>query len=110
MTTRPLPPIQSTRSHDPEAEVEIDAFIYGLGELVDTLQDMEAAGDLLRLAETAGRLAQRSRELGFAPLADAGETLRTSCRSSEADAARKAVEELTELAQRALRGHRSSAS
>ena len=110
MATRPLPPIHSSRAHDPDAEIEIDAFIYRLGEVVDGLQDTEASGDTARLGELAAQLACRSRQLGFAALASAAEALMATCQIGEPEAARKAVEELTEVAQRVRRGHRSAAS
>lgn len=110
MGSRPLPPLYSTRAHDPDAESAIDAFIFGLGEAIDALQDAEAAGDASRLGVLSAELAMRARELGFPPVASAAEGLRAACAGSELESARKAVEELTELAQRVRRGHRSFAS
>jgi hypothetical protein len=93
-----------------ELEPEIDAFIYGLGELVDACQDAEAAGRPEELGALATRLAERAAQLGFAPLETAAASICDACRSRGAEAARKAVQELTELAQRVRRGHRSAAS
>lgn len=110
MTDRlPLPPIYSSCAHEVELEPEIAAFVYGLGELVDAFQDAEAAGQLEELETLAVRLFERAARLGFAPLQAAAARIQDACRSRDADVARKAVQELTEFAQRVRRGHRSAA-
>jgi DNA-binding FadR family transcriptional regulator len=77
---------------------------------VDSCQDAEAAGRRDELEALGVRLAERAPQLGFEPLRAAGASICEACRSGDSEAARKAVLELTELAQRVRRGHRSAAS
>jgi hypothetical protein len=110
MHDRPLPPIRSQREHEPDLEPEIDAFVFALGELVDSFQDAESAGALATLDQLAARLAERASQLGFPPVADSAKRVRTACSERSPEATRKAVVDLTEIAQRVRRGHRSAAS
>jgi hypothetical protein len=96
---RPEPALRSSREDDPAIELQIDAFVVGLGETVDALQDAEAAGQLDALRRQAEALATRTRELGYESLADAANPV----------AAHKAVADFTELSKRVRRGHRSAA-
>ena len=106
---RPEPSLRSSRESDPEVEFQIDAFVIGLGETVDALQDAEAAGQLALLRELSERLIPRARELGYESLSDAARQIIDACFDPSPDAARKAVESFTELSKRARRGHRSAA-
>ena len=106
---RPEPALRSSRESDPEVEFQIDAFVIGLGETVDTLQDAEAAGRLTALHELAEGLILRARELGYESLSDAAREIAEACSDPNPEAARKAVETFTELSKRARRGHRSAA-
>lgn len=107
---RPEPALRSSRESDPEVELQIDAFVIGLGETVDALQDAEAAGHLAVLRELAEGLIDRARVLGYESLADAAHAIALACGDPSPDAARKAVEHFTELSKRARRGHRSAAT
>jgi hypothetical protein len=106
---RPEPALRSSRESDPEVEFQIDAFVIGLGEIVDALQDAEAAGQLAALRELAEALVPRAHELGYESLSDAAKQIAEACGDPNPDAARKAVETFTEISKRARRGHRSAA-
>jgi hypothetical protein len=110
MTDRLLPPIRSARDHEPDLEPEIDAFVFGLGELVDSFQDAEAAGAVATLEQLAARLEVRARELGYEPVASSAERIRSACGERSSEALRKSVLDLTEIAMRVRRGHRSAAA
>jgi len=106
---RPEPSLRSSRESDPEVEFKIDAFVIGLGETVDALQDAEAAGQLAVLRDLSESLIQRARELGYESLSDAAREITEACADPSPEAARKAVETFTELSKRARRGHRGAA-
>ena len=106
---RPEPSLRSSRESDPEVEFQIDAFVIGLGEAVDALQDAEAAGQLALLRDLSESLIRRARELGYESLSEAARQIAEASRDPNPDAARKAVESFTELSKRARRGHRSAA-
>ncbi len=110
MIDRVLPPIRSSREAEPDLEPAIDAFVFGLGELVDSFQDAEAASAIASLEQLASRLIARASELGFAPVSDSAERIRSACGERNPEALRKAVLDLTDLAQRVRRGHRSDAA
>jgi hypothetical protein len=106
---RPEPALRSSRESDPAVEFQIDAFVIGLGEAVDALQDAEAAGRLALLRELSEPMIERARELGYESLSDAARQILEACADPNPDATRKAVESFTELSKRARRGHRSAA-
>ncbi len=110
MSDRSLPPIRSSREHEPDLEPEIDAFVLSLGEIVDSFQDAEAAGALPTLEKLASDLRARAGVLGYEPLVDAVTRVRAACGERNPEAVRKAVQDLTDVAQRVRRGHRSAAS
>jgi len=110
MNDRALPPIRSSREHEPDLEPEIDAFVFSLGELVDSFQDAEAAGAVAPLQELAGRLDVRARELGYDPVAASAQRIVGACMERNPEALRKSVQDLTEVAARVRRGHRSAAA
>jgi hypothetical protein len=106
---RPPKPLVSTRADDPEIEERLDAFVLGLGETVDTLQDAEAAGAHALLEGLARDLAVLAEELGYPLMAQGARRVAAASRERSPEAAHKAVSGLTELAQRIRRGHRSAA-
>jgi hypothetical protein len=106
---RPEPALRSSRESDPTVEFQIDAFVIGLGETVDALQDAEAAGQLALLHELSEGLVYRARELGYESLAEAARQISGACADPNPEGARKAVESFTELSKRARRGHRTAA-
>ena len=105
----PPKPLVSTRADDPEVEERIEAFVVGLGETVDALQDAQSGEDWELLAQRAGTLAAKARELGYPPVAAAADRVLTAASTRDPEAAHKAVIEVTELAGRVRRGHRSAA-
>jgi hypothetical protein len=109
MSDDALQPIYSSRPHDPEGDAAIDRFVVGLGERVDDLQDEEAAGHLDTLAERARALVKDAEEAGYADLALAGGELANACAAGDTPAARKNVQEITEIAQRVRLGHKGAA-
>jgi hypothetical protein len=106
---RPEPALRSSREDDPDVELQIDAFVVGLGETVDALQDAEAGGQLAVLRQLAAALEGRTRELGYELLSDVARQMREACDDPNPMAARKAVEDFTALSKRVRRGHRSAA-
>ena len=109
MNDRVLPPIRSTRDSEPDLEPAVDAFVFGLAELVDSFQDAESAGAIATLEQLSVGLSERATELGYAPVSDSALRIRAACGERSPEAVRKAVLDLTEIAQRVRRGHRSAA-
>jgi hypothetical protein len=106
---QPPKPIFSSYAADPELEERIDAFVFQMGERIDMLQDVEIDGDLVLLREVSEKFASESRELGYQPLAQAAERIVAACLERSPEAARKSLIDLTEITQRARRGHSSCA-
>jgi len=102
-------PILSRLADDPSVGDAIDAFVINLAECVDALQDCEMRGALSELSESAGALGAEAAEVGFDTLAGAAHSIREACGRDAAADARKAVEELTEMARRIRLGHRGAA-
>ena len=110
MNDRLFPAIRSTRGHETDLESEIDSFVFGLGELVDSFQDAELASATTTLEQLAVRLSERAGHLGYAPVAESALRIRSAYGEQNPAAVRKAVQDLTEIAQRVQRGHRSAAT
>jgi len=102
-------PILSRLADDPSVGDAIDAFVVNLAERVDALQDCEMRGALSELSENAGALDADAAEVGFDTLSGAARSIREACGRDAAADARKAVEELTEMARRIRLGHRGAA-
>jgi len=102
-------PILSRLADDPAEGEAIDAFVVGLAERVDTLQDCEARGALAPLSESVAALAADADKVGFDSLARVALSIRDACRAHAGDAARKGLVELTETARRIRLGHRGAA-
>ena len=88
---RPEPPLRSSREDDPELELRIDVFVLQLGETVDELQDVEAAGRLPALGSLAHELKVRCSELGYESLADVARQIAAACDEQNPVAAHKAA-------------------
>lgn len=101
-------PIHSRLADDPAHADAVDAFVLGLAHRVDDLQDLEARGDYKALAEQAGSLGEDASRTGYPPLAEGAEEVRVAARSESAEATRKSLVELTDLARRVRQGHRGS--
>ena len=110
MAPQPPPkPIRSLREDDVEVEEQIDTFIAQLGETVDQLQDLEAAGDPVPLRRYVLELASAAGELGYPALAIAAQHIASACGEQNPEAVHKGVVDFTEVSQRVRRGHRSAA-
>jgi hypothetical protein len=88
----------------------LDAFVVGLGEAIDGMQDAEHAGQLDEVAKRAADLAREATALGLPPLAQAAETVVAACRSGASHAPREAIVALTDVVRRVRMGHRSPLS
>ncbi len=102
-------PLLSTRANDPDVQDSLDAFVVGLGERIDALQDAEIASDLPRMGVLAGELRDAAADHGYELLADCAAGVRTACASGNAEVAHKGLLELTEITQRVRLGHRGAA-
>jgi hypothetical protein len=102
-------PILSSLADDPAEGEAIDAFVVGLAERVDALQDCEARGALAPLSESVVALAEDADKVGFDLLARVARCIGDACGANAADAARKGLVELTEIARRIRLGHRGAA-
>lgn len=109
MVAKPPQPIRSLREDEPEVEERIEEFIASLGEIIDELQDLEAAEDGSGLARAADALRDTALELGYPALAESAQQVADASADLQPESARKAIVDLTELSQRVRRGHRSAA-
>ena len=98
-------PIYSSRADDPAFTDTIDSFVVGLAERIDDLQEADRQGDLKQLADLAGALATDSAAAGFESLAGAAQGVFVICSEEDAEAAHRAVVELSGIAQRIRLGH-----
>jgi hypothetical protein len=108
-------PILSAMAGDPEVRERLEAFVLGLGERVDQLQDLESQRDWKALAAEARRLGNEALALGFAPLGEAGAAVEQACAlaqqryvSRSDPAVREALVALTDVARRVRLGHRGA--
>lgn len=101
-------PIYSSLCEDPSRQDAIDAFVVGLAERVDDLQDCELRGDLPRLAKLAEELVVEGAKVGYDGLCACASGVRDAAREGHLEDARKALVELTEVAHRVRLGHRGA--
>ena len=101
-------PIYSSLAEDPAIQDAIDAFVVVLAERVDELQDCEARGDHEHLCRLAEELLLESTKVGFDGLSRCAAAARGAAQERDAEATRKALIELTEVAQRIRLGHRGA--
>ena len=101
-------PIHSSRAEEPGIGEAIDAFVVTLAERIDSLQDHEARRELDRVASLSRELGSEAERLGFAPLSDCARILASAGGGEDAEAAHKALVDLTGIAQRVRLGHRGS--
>jgi hypothetical protein len=102
-------PIYSSFADDPAQQDLIDAFVVGLAERVDELQDVEARGDFERLLTRAEALLGDARKAGYDALVHCASTVRSAAQGRRSREARKALIELTEVSQQVRLGHRGAA-
>ena len=101
-------PIFSAFAEDPALQDAIDGFVISLAGRVDDLQDCELRGDLERLVELAGELLIESDKAGYDVLSRCAAAARGAARDGKSEESRKALIELTEVAQRVRLGHRGA--
>jgi len=101
-------PLYSTCAGDPTAEEAIDAFVVGLAERIDALQDAESGGPLEALTAPVAALKDDAGANGFDSLARRSAALEASCREGDAPGARKHLIDLTAIAKRIRLGHRGA--
>lgn len=102
-------PIVSLLAEDPEGRIRVEAFVLGLSETVDTLQDLEQAADFAGVADLARRLARDADAHGFPPLVSASEAVLAAAAFLDAKQTRNTILELTEISRRVRLGHRGAA-
>jgi len=101
-------PIVSLLADDPEERPHIEAFVVGLGESVDTLQDLEQAADFARVADFARRLGDDAERHGFPPLSAAAGGAAAAAAAADGKQTRESLLVLTEIARRIRLGHRGA--
>jgi hypothetical protein len=101
-------PIYSSRADDPALAEAIDAFVIGLAERIDHLQDAETEADLPRLAAFARDLAADAEALGFGALGRVAQVVEAAAREEKSDEAHASLLKLTEIAYRIRMGHRGA--
>ncbi len=102
-------PIVSLLADDPLERPRIEAFVLGLSESVDTLQDLEHGGDFHRIEDGARALAAEAKGFGFPPLFFAAEDVASAAALHDAKRTREAIVEFTDVARRVRLGHRGAA-
>ena len=101
-------PIFSSRADDPALAEAIDAFVIGLAERIDDLQDADGEADLSRLAGLAGELAADAEPPGYEPLVHVAQVVEAAAREEKSDEAHENLVKLTGIAYRIRMGHRGA--
>jgi hypothetical protein len=101
-------PIYSTRAHDPDSGDAIDAFVIGVADRVDLLQEAESKGDLGQVARLARALVAEADRIGFGSLSSCAALVEACCLEEDAGAVHKHLVELTGIARRVRLGHRGA--
>jgi hypothetical protein len=102
-------PIYSARDDDCEAREKISAFVIGLAERVDLLQDVEGGEQFADLLKHASALALDAENFGFELLAEAALRVAEASQSCQTNGAQDAMIEVTVIARRIRLGHRGAA-
>ncbi len=103
------PPIRSTQENVVELAEEIDLFVFGLAERVDTIQDAELAGKFAEVASLVRGLSEEADRLGYPGMAVSALAVATTADDDPRDELQETIVELTEIAQRIRQGHRGAA-
>jgi hypothetical protein len=103
-----ISPIFSSRADEPALAEAIDAFVIGLAERIDHLQDAEREAGLVRLAAFAGDLAADAEALGYEALARIAHVVESAAGEEKSDEAHANLVKLTEIAYRVRMGHRGA--
>lgn len=103
------PPIRSTQEDIAELAGDIDLFVIGLAERIDAIQDAELARATARVAKLARRLGAEAERLGYPSMALSANEVALAADHDAIEELQETIIDLTELAQRVRRGHRSAA-
>ena len=103
------PPIRSTQEDVVELAEDIDRFVIGLAERIDSIQDAELAGKHGEVAELARTLSSEADRLGYPGMAVSAKGVATAAEDDAGDELQETIVELTELAQRIRQRHRGAA-
>ncbi len=101
-------PIFSSRADDPALAEAIDAFVIGLAERIDDLQDAEREAGLVRLAALAHDLAADAEPVGYEALTRIAQVVEAAAEEEKSDEAHANLVKLTEIAYRVRMGHRGA--
>jgi hypothetical protein len=104
----PLRPLFSSRADDPEAAASIEAFLVGLAERIDALQDAEGRGDFAQIARAVARLGADAHGAGYEGLAGVARELAEAADAEKSDEVHRRLVELTGLSVRVRMGHRGA--
>ena len=102
-------PIYSSRLDDASLGDTIEAFVIGLAECIDSLQDAENKGDLPLVASLARTLIEDSSAAGYDSLSRCAAVIEAACGEEAPQEVRRAIVELTDIARRVRLGHRGAA-
>jgi hypothetical protein len=103
------PPIRSTQEDVAELAEEIDRFVVGLGEQVDSIQDAQLARASSEVSNLARQLSKDAERLGYPSMALSAKGVALAAEDDVAEELKETILELTEIAQRVRRGHRGAA-
>jgi hypothetical protein len=84
----------------------LDAFVLGLGERIDLIQEDDRFGRLDDASRRALELATEASDLGLAPLAAAAERVAEVCKRGEPGEAHQEIVDLTDAVRRVRIAHR----
>ena len=106
----PKPPIRSTQEDEASLAQDLDRFVIGLAERIDSIQDAELAGKSAEVGALARGLANEAERLGYPAMAISATGVMTAAENDHRqDALQETIVELTEIAQRIRQGHRGAA-
>ena len=103
-----ISPIFSSRADDRSLNEAIDAFVVGLAERIDHLQDAEREAGFVQLAAFARDLATDAEALGYEPLGHVARMLEAAAEKEKSDEAHANLVKLTAIAYRIRMGHRGA--
>ena len=103
------PPIRSTQEDEASLAQDIDRFVIGLAERIDSIQDAELAGKLHEVGALARGLANEAERLGYPDMVASAMIVARGAGNDPQETLQESIIELTELAQRVRQGHRGAA-
>ena len=104
------PPIRSTQEDVVELAEDIDRFVIGLAERIDSIQDAELAQKYGEVAVLARTLSSDADRLGYPGMAMSAKGVALAAEDAAGEEElQETIVELTDLAQRVRQGHRGAA-